>query len=102
MNIGKKPSPFIVEDGNNAGQRFLVRGYPIKSDTYSDSYKFWFELDDNTILIKREGTDTLPRLENIEITQRWDAISGSCVLNLNGKEVSVYAASQVALEPLFF
>ncbi len=97
-----KVAPFDVSDEKRPGGRFMVLGFPIKADTQSDSYKFWFELVGDQIVINRTGPKTLPELSNMTITQRWDADTASCLLFLGNREVSVEAISQIALEPMFF
>ena len=93
--------PFLVENAN-AGQRFLVKGFPIKRTEPSDEYKFWFTLTEDQILIKRTGTDTLPKLGDVTIKQRWDTRTASCLLVLGGTIIPPDEVSQVVLEPMFF
>lgn len=49
----KKTEPFMVENGNNAGTRFLAKGFSFNRGQESDEYKFWFELHDDQILIEQ-------------------------------------------------
>lgn len=95
-------APFQIEEKGRRVSEFVVTGHPIKADAYSPSYSIWFELADDQILISRTGPQTLPELPDLTVKQRWNAASGTCVLNLDGKEVDVEAISQIALEPVFF
>lgn len=100
----RKVAPFGVSDQMRPGGegRFVVRGFPIDADTPSNQYTYWFELGEDQILIRRTGPDTLPKLSDMTITQRWDADTASCLLFLGDRKVSVEAISQIALEPMFF
>lgn len=93
---------FRVQGPNRPGTRFIVDGFPLNADPGSDAYKFWFELHDDRILIRRTGPQTLPELPDLMVTQKWDNESATCVLSLAGRQVTVETISQIALEPLFF
>ena len=98
----KNAAKFVVSNGKKLRKRFVVMGCPINRSPYSDQYKFLFELGDAQIHIERTGPDTLTKLEDMTITQKWDAATSSCLLFLDGKQVPVSEISQVALEPMFF
>ena len=97
-----KIGAFRVQDSNRVGERFIVDGFPIKADPSSDAYKFWFELHDDRILIRRTEPQTLPELPDLTIKQKWDSESAACVLCLDGRQVTAETISQIAMEPMFF
>ena len=93
----KNTDKFVVSNGRKLRESFVVIGCPINRSPYLDKYRFLFELIDAQIHIERTGPDTLPKLEDMTITQKWDAATSSCLLFLDGKQVPVSEIRQVAV-----
>ena len=83
---------------------FTVKGIPVSRSTSSDSYTFSFELHKDLIRICRDGPQPLPKPQPLVmvVKQRWNYATASCVLCMDGRQVSVEEISQIALEPMFF
>ena len=96
---------FVMEDGNGGlKKRFAVRGMPLGDPGYGGQIPvIVFELHENRILIDRSSRpETLKPLQNITVTQGWDAIHRECLLFVDGNVVIPQEVSAMALEPLFF
>ena len=102
---GHRSSSFNIQTGNNHGiiKRFYVTAFPIGGDCNRDERTIKFESYKDRIFVDRSGgPKTLPDLSNIEIRQKWDFSTSSCVLCVGGERKSAEEISQLAMEPVFF
>ena len=99
---GLLPERRFLVNGDKEQELFIVTGFPIARSPNSDKYKFIFQLDKDKIIICRNGPDTLPKLKEIVIKQRWCSSRASCFLYVGEREVSVEEISQLVLEAMLF
>ena len=99
----RRSLPFKTVPGNGGlKRRFYVEGFPINGLPEGNKRTITFVLHEDEILIDRSGPETLSKLSNIIVKQKWDFPKSSCVLFVGGEQKSAQEISQLALEPLFF
>ena len=101
-NVAGKGSTYRIVPGTGTKERFYVQENPSECPSASDKRCIKFELNNNHILVDRSGPDTLTKLPNLTIKQKWDWAKSECVLCVSGKACSASEACQIALEPVFF
>ena len=104
ISEGRRKDSFSVKPENHGVvKRFYVTAFPIGGDPDRDERTIKFELHGDKLFIDRSGgQDTLPKLSNLIVKQKWDFETSDCLLCLDGELKSAEEISQIALEPLFF